>query len=344
VPESEPGLLTAGLVAGDRAGWAVDGIALREAERQTQIHWRKKGAGDPAVRTFEDLGRISEAARAFLAQRGEPAPLLPVLGAVFLHAGVETGGEAVEMAPDDGYAQLTAALEEALTYRAGFLRYNAGKELDTGQWWLRDETGAPTLADRVELAASRYLADHPDAAFMEIDVALCSEFPGLDTPDIDLITACIDSYGVRDGEGWRLRPEDDPVSRKNEQSHNRSLLIRLGERLGFEVDPGPPLTWSDAVGRYLFHITTTATFGDLLQIEGAVPARRVVLVPGSRANLLLFKRRRDPRLDHLLNEWKFVKFRHLRALSANTMITRENIDDQMTADQLTYEAAQLNLF
>jgi hypothetical protein len=98
------------------------------------------------------------------------------------------------------------------------------------------------------------------------------------------------------------------------------------------------------VGRYLFHITTTATFGDLLQIEGAVPARRVILVPGSRANLLLFKRRRDPRLNQLLNEWNFVKFRHLRALAANTMVTRENIDDQMTADQLTYESPQLNLF
>jgi hypothetical protein len=70
----------------------------------------------------------------------------------------------------------------------------------------------------------------------------------------------------------------------------------------------------------------------------------VVVLPGSRSNLLLFKRRRDPRLDYLLAEWSFVKFRHLRDLAVNPMVTRENIDEQLPADQLTYESSQLNLF
>ncbi|HUF38665.1 MAG TPA: hypothetical protein VMN57_09090 [Anaerolineales bacterium] len=353
VPEAETGLLAAALTALDRSGWTVDGLALREAEKQAQVHGVKRAGRAPTPRNFSDHGRIREAARAFLSNRGEPSPLLPVLGAVFLYGGNETDGRAPDgqapkggvpgVAPDDGYAQFIEGLEEGLTYRAGFLRYNAGKELDTGLWWLRDEPGPAPLADRVETAAAAFLLDHPGSAFSEIDHALCAAFPGLDTPDSDLLSACVESYGVRDGDGWRLRPEDDPVSRKNEHNHNRSLLIRLGERLGFTVNPGPPLTWADPGGRYRFQITTTASFVDLLRPENTLPARRIVVLPGSRANLLIFKRRRDPRLDNLLNDWSFVKFRHLRALEANPLVTRDNIDEQLLADQLTYESPQLNL-
>jgi hypothetical protein len=384
IPESEPGLLMSALIAADRAGWAVDGIALREGERQTQIEARKRPAGEAVFKSFADPGRASEAARAFLAQRGEPAPLLPVLGAVFLDGGVEasenvaaetraerSGAAKIETAdrsdqtgspdpagtpdsstppdrksqPEDGYAQLAGVVEEALSYRAGFLRYNAGKELDTGQWWLRNPDGGLPLADRVEYAVSAYLLEHPGAPFADIDRDLCAAFPGLDTPDLDLLTACVDSYGLPDAGGWTLRPEDDPVSRKNELNHNRSLLITLGERLGFTVDARPLLTWSDSQRRYLFHLTTTAALGELLGMEGTGHAgRRVVLLPGSRANLLLFKRGRDPRLDFLLNDWHFVKFRHLRALEANPLLVRDIIDEMMTADRLTFESPQLNLF
>jgi hypothetical protein len=344
VAESEPGLLIAGLTAGDRAGLDLAGLALREADRQVQVHWRVKPAGDDRSRSFSEPERITAAARRFLADRGEPAPLLPILGAIFRDAAAAAGGEPAPIEPDDGYAQLMDALDDALTYRAGFLRYNAGKELDTGQWWLRTEPGTPPLADRVETATGSFLLEHPGADLPAIDAALCAAFPGLSTPDRDLLLACVDSYGFETGGGWSLRPEDDPVSRKNEHSHNRGLLLQLGERLGFAVDPGPPLTWSDGEGRYLFHITTTTTLGEALLAEQTVPARRVIVLPGSRSNLLLFKRRRDPRLDYLLGEWSFVKFRHLRAIAANTLVTRENIDEQLAADKLTYESPQLNLF
>ena len=72
--------------------------------------------------------------------------------------------------------------------------------------------------------------------------------------------------------------------------------------------------------------------------------RRLVVLPGSRSNLVLYKRQRDPRIDFLLKDWYFLKFRHLRAISANPLIDRSNVEAQFLMDELTYESPQLKLF
>ena len=57
--------------------------------------------------------------------------------------------------------------------------------------------------------------------------------------------------------------------------------------------------------------------------------------------------RRDPRLGRLCDPaqggWRFIKFRHLRWLVDNPLLSRDNLDELLAIDPLTYSTTQLRL-
>ena len=69
------------------------------------------------------------------------------------------------------------------------------------------------------------------------------------------------------------------------------------------------------------------------------------MLPGSRENLAAYKLRRDPHLQSLKTEnWSFVKFRQLRNLGDNPLLTPELFASQITGDPPEYHSSQLALF
>jgi hypothetical protein len=72
----------------------------------------------------------------------------------------------------------------------------------------------------------------------------------------------------------------------------------------------------------------------------------MVVIPGSRANLLIYKLNRDPRLlgrSQIAGGWNFIKFRHLRWLLENPLLSRESLAESLALDPLTYSTPQLRL-
>ena len=91
----------------------------------------------------------------------------------------------------------------------------------------------------------------------------------------------------------------------------------------------------------------SAVIGEII-LQSTVPAAKsLIILPGGRANLVSYKLRRDPRLARLCDAsqggWRFIKFRHLRWLEGNPLLSRENFDEQLTLDPLTYTTPQLRL-
>jgi hypothetical protein len=330
IPEAEPGLLAAALIAGRLAGLHLQGIALRADEEQAQIHWTTSPPADPPA------SQPAHPARAHLLARGEPAPYLPLLAASLASLPLP------DAPPADAYARLTSQLEESLTFRGGFLRLGGGKALETGHWWLRQASpAAHPLADRVESAVAALLENQPGQTARQIETAICAAFPGLLTPERALIAACLESYGEQSEDGgWTLRPEDDPVPRKNEENHIRGLLLALGERLGFTVQGGSPITWAGHGRAYCFFVTTSARLGAIVHQHD--PA--TLVLPGSRAQLVLLKRRRDPRLAAALRDWRFIKFRLVRRLAAGPLPAVDALDEQFALDALTEESPQMRMW
>lgn len=349
--EAEPGFLTAALLAAAACGFRLRGLALRAESAQAQITWERAGATALRGASLEPAPLL-EAARRHLRQRGEPAPYLS-LHAAALSALVEAGAlpEALQANPAEAYGQAQAAFEQAFFTTETLARYGGSeKSLEVGQWGLPEPWTAETpLADRVELAAARQLRRRPGALLEEIDAAVCAALPGLLTPSQELVAACLESYGEKESEGgnrWRLRKEDEPAVRREDMMTIRSSLLLLGARLGFSCSPQQPFLWLDPDGHvaYAFFLLPSAAFGELVFSSPYPPSHSIIVLPGARASLVVYKLRRNPRLRQAVEAgWRFLKFRHLRHLAESPTLTRQNLDEQLQLDPLTEALEQMRL-
>lgn len=383
IGEVEAGFITAALTAMDAVGFELENIALRLDSEQAQIIWKLEQGIPPETASF--LDKIAgEAAVHFLNQRGQPASYLSTYIAALTGIIQKRRFRSISLKLTDAeeetsegqqphywIAQVNSATRLALTYRSGFLRFGSGdkpssdeeseKSSESGLFWLQDESSAQTpLADRVEIALVNYLLKHPDCTSQEIDSALCLAFPGLLTPEQELIHVCLDSYGECEqqvDERWNLRPQDKPAERRKDLDSALDMLIQLGERLGFL--PGTAwspsdgskmcVVWSDVFNQpqYRFYPIASAVLGEIILQDELSPGKHMILLPGGRANLVAYKLKQDPRLARLCQpqegKWHFLKFRHLRWLFDNPLVSRENLDEQFALDPLTYTTPQLRL-
>jgi len=224
--------------------------------------------------------------------------------------------------------------------------------------WLRETNDVEhtTSTDYIESFLVNYLINHPGCSLPEIDKAACTEFPGLFTPDFDFIRLCLDSYGSPDpqrADCWSIRPEDNPTDRQGDIARMHDFIHQIGTRLNFDcVDRKtslsiPFINWHDKTSDldYWFFINTSAAIGEIIIYGEQPPIKGFIVFPASRANLLVYKLRRDPRLNKAFNPsqslWNFLKFRHLLSLSDSPLLNRDNLDQQLGLDPLTFSTPQL---
>lgn len=208
----------------------------------------------------------------------------------------------------------------------------------------------------------RLLNKNPGRTLFEIHHALNKSFPGLLTPDAGLILACLESYAQADPPEsglWRLRPQDEPAVRRSDLHEAREMVKRLGEKMGFTVSvpasrhtskPGQiststPFTWQNQMGQaeIVFYIIASAAFGQILLDPPAQAGRQILVLPGSRANLSLYKIRSDPRLKEAVEKkWHFLKYRQLRLLEANPPEATAFLE-HLSSDPLTSQQSQIRL-
>ncbi|HIE56654.1 MAG TPA: hypothetical protein EYP88_00275 [Anaerolineales bacterium] len=353
VGEAEPGFIAAALMAANQAGFTLEDFSLNETEKQVHLHWEMGTLPLSAEQhNIQDLeSALRDAARAHLLGRGEPCGYLP-LNTAMLTASAKRNLFPNADSPAEGYSQLRQAIRSALKFQYGFLRFGGSeKSLDVGLWWLIDDKAAATpLADRVEIAVVRYLLRNPGCTLDDIETALKADFSGAMYPPRALVAACLGSYGEYDGAGWYIRAQDHPSRRRAELVSMGRVISGLGKKLHFHVHPPKdetqPIIWQDALGNplYAFYISASALLGKFLLRQAPEPVRGILVIPGGRANLTMFKLRRDPRLQKIADKnWGFVKYRQIRQMQKNAMLTPATFEDQLALDPLTYDDEQLRL-
>ena len=379
IGETEPGFLTSGMISTDLAGFDLRGLALRAEYSQTQLDWTlaepapqiqatqpRSGqlskvdnkTNSPSNDIVETLkGVVTNAARRHLLTRGEPALYLHLHAAVLLsvtleHLLRESSAEAIEL-----INSLNESLEKGLTYQKGLLRFEGSdKSLEIGQWWLRvpphtaDQPEVLPLSDRIELSAVQYLQKHHGCMLSELDQALCAEFPGLLTPDPQLVLLCLDSYAdevAPESAEWQLRPQDHTAARRKDLLAIRSVLRILGGRLGFFPEGEQPLLWVDQSGEvaYSFFFFASAAFGSTVTSASGPLGRPLLVLPGGRANLALYKLNHNAYLKKAIEDqgWRFLKFRHVRRLIDNSLLDQDMFEEQLDLDPLKDATPQMRL-
>ena len=384
IGESEPGFLTAAMLAAEGASFDLEGISTRAESGQTQITWRKSNIDSHRNEiAFSEAAAIAQiGAMAYLDQRGQPSPYLPLHAAALaalakrhlLQRIKPKDHENPEFSPLENFSKIQAVLKSIFTFRSGFIRYEGSEQsLEVGQWWrrelgassARDEPGnfSTPLADRVEIALVRYIYKHPLCSWTELDAALCKTLPGLITPGTEMIQVCLDSYGQQEPPGsgqWRLRTSDTPQSRRADLETARRAIQQLGNKLGYSVIQGEktanqgllstasgiPYVWytADGIKHYYFYIIASAAFGELA-MKVRTPARQsIIVLPGGRANLVAYKLRNNPYLREEIDKgWRFLKYRHLRLLLESPNLDVNTLDEQLGIDPITYNTSQMRL-
>jgi hypothetical protein len=377
LPEIEPGFLSAALVACELAGFDLVGVALREEDEQAQIHWRNTPGAAGQSPSVQDQDMVEQAMMAHLRARGEPASYLHLHGAALTAlAQAHRLVSPSKLPPAEAPSQVQAHIQKGLSESGLFRRYaGSARSVESGRWWLAanvEDTGQgileESLSDRIEMAVVRYLVSHPTCTFEEIETALCKELCGLLTPEREIIAACLESYGNPLEPGaqvWQLRDQDTPRARREDLKSMRTLLFKMGERLGYRLSPPQeppeiegdispliPLGWEEEHGKpaYLFYVLASAVLGRIIFPGEHVqttspPSQRWIVLPGGRAGLVRYKLARDPRLAEALGQgWEFIKFRHLRRLSEAASLTPENIRERLMLDPLANEDPQMSLW
>jgi hypothetical protein len=178
---------------------------------------------------------------------------------------------------------------------------------------------------------------------------VCNHFPGMLTPDTELINHCIESYSIKEAlesDDIILRVQDDPRKRTQEVSEICLSLHDLGRNFGYLTHGENPVEWNtlDGVVSYVFHVTSTAEVGTVIYRSPYPSDKSIIVIPGARANLLLYKIRNNFILAQLVNKgWRFLKFRHFRHMLDSPTINLENLDQELEIDPMTESPAQMRL-
>nr|HMN58958.1 hypothetical protein [Anaerolinea sp.] len=323
--EVVPGFLSAVLAAADGSGFHLEGLAVREDEEQAQGLWTLS-AGGAGVKEGRQEELFEGGLRDVLEARAEPARY------VSLHAAGLAGlaragalGGASGANPGDTLTRLQGLVGRAFSNRRLVRRFDGGSQEDERSlWWLADPPAdlEEPLADRVEREVVRLLQRTPGIDRLGLEAAVCASFPENLTPPADLVEAVLESYAeeMPNQPGhWRLLAQEAPAVRREDLAEVRGMLRETGARMGFDVSGETPLTWTpQAFGQvYFFYPMASSLVSRYILGNPPAPVRQCVMVfPGSRARLLSFKLRRDPRLADLLKGWHLLRFRLLRSLYA----------------------------
>jgi hypothetical protein len=352
IGEAEPHYLSASLVPAASTGFTLKGMAIRAESSIAQIRWEQDNNDDVRAsgktKNLEKL--IVSNGIMLLKQRGEPAPYLTLYSNA-LRTIVDNfalaGGDPIN--PGDEYSHIHSLIDETLSFRNGFIRYGGSeKSPETSKFWHQDLLKPlSSLSDRVESMVYNYLMDNPGCSHFQIDEHICSKFPGLMTPSSDLIYTCIESYSEEDLlTKLTLRAQDKQTVRDPEILAMRSDLVALGDQLGFSALDEDAIIWNDANQniRLVFFVIASAAIGEIV-FNGKYQAdKSIIVLPGARANLTLYKQRHNPYLrEEVEIGWRFLKFRHLRHLMDSPALSPNNLNSLLGIDPLTESPAQLRL-
>ncbi|MGD2205718.1 MAG: hypothetical protein PVH17_02965 [Anaerolineae bacterium] len=230
----------------------------------------------------------------------------------------------------------------------GLLRLE-GNEL----WWLTDTRDvALSLSDRVEADAYQVLQDTLALSEADFAAAVYARFPGLLTPDAELVAICLRTYGHEPTPGyWQLRKEDLPQARGAEQTIMREHLLALGRALDFQAEPWEPfdVAWFEGgQARSVFVVRWRAAVGEALALSDRVTAGQPYLViPGGRAALVNYKLAHNLLWQQIVEEkgWRFIKYRHVRQLVAQPEVDEYALRTIIGLDPIVeQERAQIPLF
>lgn len=354
IAENEPMLLLATLLAAEAKGFNLETFAQSTDDQLAQCGWVAVTHPKPTPLPDQALTVAKQAVVNYLQKKGEPATYQQI------HAAAITGLASENQLALNIFLQNlnqgtseTQRWVESIFHETNLLTRVTGDAatLEAGEWWLTQPIpGRITLIDFLEEHIYGRLVNSSNITAEAVKHMAYQVLPGIFTPEDDLVLNCLASYAdlaEPDSHLWKLREGENTAAREADKQAVQKSLEHIAQHLDYHISGTNPFYWHeypDAPPRYRFHVLTTAIISPHLSSKLLPAKTNILVIPGSRANLLAFKQQRDPILNNLLTQsFCVVKFRLVRDLEVNPLLSRELFQDQINADPPEYRASQLAL-
>jgi len=355
VSELDPGFIVASLHAANNAGFDLESAALNEEDGLMQIWWKTGHVSGSSIQNIPAL--LEKSVTHYLSQSAEPVSYLKLFSNTLLETAHDRILTLYKIKNNQNLLKsIQTDFDKILISNRRLIKYPPDcANLESAAWGIQSSVHAMTISDNVEMEIVNFLNHHPLQEYGRIENDIFEHFPGLLTPSHEFINFCLNSYAVEvnplpgfPGE-WQLHSRENPSTRKMDLQDMISILIKVGTQAGFQVSDHNPLTWMNTKGEqeYVFYIIASSIISRYVYSPVKEARNRIIVMPGSRSRLLAYKLENDLNLADAvkLGGWKFMKFRHIRALSH-----KENITPKMWADLIGLDppvwddAVQLTIF
>ncbi|MCS7247177.1 MAG: hypothetical protein NZ840_02925 [Anaerolineales bacterium] len=371
IEEYEVNFLAAALLAADSAGLLLESLTLRSTQQRAQIHWQTFPSSlrrAPLERTDRDnlLAKIEAqidcACQNYVRHHLEPLSYAQAHAISLAHivrsarhksstASEPLLSEAVPLQTVSDYPNFFLQLFERAIQSSSMLTAleENEKSLESRLWWVKHlDLVRPPLSDYIENIVLDYLLNHSAVTYIEVEQEVLARTHSIIAPPPALIHECIASYASLDPETqkWSLRLEELPQNRAADLSEVRQHILNLAQRLQFEAREGPPLTWYDnqQTKKLVWEIQTHAGIYNLLR-SLSTDAPIILVIPGSRINLLLHKLQLYPFLHAQLGKRiQVLRFRQMRWISVQPNIGLTLLERWLSIEPPKYQNPQLPLW
>jgi hypothetical protein len=352
ISELDSKFLLASLEATSASNLKIRGFAANGTGDQLQISLRKGSKEKVPLNNTYWPDLVRSIAAHFLITRSEPAPYLPLLTAVALFLHDQGRLEAPQPSdPPNLLGDIERSVQEILGDTTRFERFNSGMGFDTGTFWLRQSpVNIHPLADRSEGAILQEIYQNPSFTLPELLNAVYRKTKGLNNPEFDLTAAVLQSYAEPEDQTkqrWCLKPGEGLPERAEDLRQIEAIITELATQLGYSREIRPSsILWFDEAGKNVFSFfpISNAIITPLLLANANDTSTKLIVVPGSRANLIAYKLKHDPNLQRLLTpDWQIIKFQQLHLIKDNSLLTRELFASQLLTDLPEFHTVQLHL-
>lgn len=346
LPEVEPAYIWSAFNAFHRSGFTCSGFAIHAEDEIAQTMWSRSDTTS-AVTEKQVIDSAQSAVIKYLREKGEPAEYLEISTAAIL--GINQNSCSPENIP---VTTLLGQVRAAFSNPAYFRHYGTGEQtLESGSWMLKNITGGVTSQmDRIEDYVVKVLSTGESVQFEQLEERLHREIKPIFSPIRDLLMHILSSYAEEDPNipnRWLIRVNEHPSLRALDQKTIRGMLAKLGGQMEMEVvHRDNILEWVNPIDKqlqYRFIIFTHSKFTEMLARDDGSAPNRVLVIPGSRSNLIVYKKKNNPWLADMLEEWHLLKFRHVSRLMDNPMLTRDTFDLLLDNDPPEYQPMQMVL-
>jgi hypothetical protein len=347
--EYEPAYLISTLAAFDSGGFDITGYSLNPETDIVQLIWQT--AKTESQLNVDLRSIVRKALVDQMSDRNQPVEY-SILGAA---VGIDLADHQLFRTqagePSDRYTLAQNTLKAELLTAGDYIRYRGQRALESDIWWKKGLKGKQlSVDDQIELAVFEFLLQNESAKFTDIQLKMNIQFPGLLTPSAEIIRTILDSYGeLTDSINglWKLSTRENPLPRQSDINEILEILLTTGSRLGYQVTGNADVLWRGDEENLVYYFTASvnACISYKMLNSPYPPDKSILVIPASRANLLLYKIEKNPLLYEAMTAgWRIVKFRHIRHISLEHLTEPGQWDLQLDMDPLEFKPIQMKMF